>query len=126
MPERSTPDGDPGLQRSLGRVEGMLQELSRGFNDFRREAADYRIRIEASTAEHQRMFEKHLAVDTENLSKIHTCLDGMRSTLERIRKPVDTFISIRRVSLGLLSILAALALIFSDAGHNLVEWFSRK
>lgn len=115
-------DEGAGIDRSLGRVEGMLAELSHSFNDFRRDAMEYRLRSEASSVIRERVFEKHIMEDSENNQKIHTALTEVQITLERIRKPVDTFITLRRILLSITGFLVMIILILTGIGHRMLDW----
>lgn len=95
------------LNRSLGRVEGIVERLVKQAEDSHQEFLD----AFTSAAEHRAasdaVISEHLVHDAIAFEKIELSLQNMTGVMERIRKPIDTYLSLKKISIGLVALMAA-------------------
>ncbi len=113
QPERDERHGSEQLQlyRTLGRMEQAVSSLARDFSRYQRDAEARR--------DHEDLARM---TDQTRFVKIESALMYLTSTVDRIRKPVDTFLSLRNLLIGIAAIVAAAGAILGGVPHILWGW----
>ena len=97
---------------SLGRLEGVVDQLN-----------------QQSKVAHDLLqttlngMDKHILDDKVAFNELQTSMKRVAETVDRIRKPVDTFLSIRNFLIGLAALLAAGVAVFYNAPHMIWLFF---
>lgn len=92
------------LYQQLGRIQGLLSSLN---GQFDRHCADQRERWAA--------IDKAGLTDAERFTRIERDIGSLKLTVDRIKKPIETLISLRNFFIGLASLIAAVGAIWAWA-----------
>jgi len=94
------------VYRQLGELQGLLSGI--------KETVE---RTEEALA-------THTAADADNFAILRADMKVLTDTVDRIKKPVEAFISLRNVLIGGAAILAAIGAVFSGVPHSLFSWIT--
>lgn len=94
------------MYRQLGQVQGSLELISASV-----------IRMETTLT-------KHAETDTNNFALMRADVRGLTEIVDRIKKPVETFMSARNFIIGLLSLVATVGTILTLGPTNVWGWVS--
>lgn len=81
------------LYRQLGAIEAGLRQLGRNFDDHRADAKGRWTRGDVERLE-----------DTQRFQRIENDMRHSKETLDRIKGPIETYLSLRKVLIGLATI----------------------
>lgn len=104
--------------RALGRIEGQLGEMARTLD-----------RLVDTVSVNHGVLANHVAADATLFATINGSLRSLTDTVDRIKKPVDTFIASRNVLIGIASLLAAVGAVwgyFGGAWHWVYALFAAR
>jgi hypothetical protein len=103
---------DNDLHRALGRVEGAIEQLGISLAEHRREASELR-----------GVIIKHMRDQARLNASTDAALTYLKVTVDRIRKPIDTLISLRNLIIGAAALLAAVGAIFANVPQAIWGFF---
>ena len=95
-----------GVDRQLARMEGTLEAVKGTVEDF------------------QPTMLAHMREDATNFATLHAGVKDLKETVDRIKKPVDAFISLRNLIVGLAALLSAIGLLVTGLSHGLGTWLA--
>lgn len=106
------------LYQQLGRIEGSLRQMSAEFQRITLAIGRVDDKVESANA----ALTGHMVSDARAFEQITGLLTSTKEVVDRIKKPVDTFISLRNFLIGVLSLLAAIGAIWGAFSY-LPTWF---
>ena len=101
------------LYQQLGRMEGTLRMLVQQFGQ-------HSALAQARWAQED---QRHTA-DQTRFTSIEGMLGALKVTVDRIRKPVDAFLSMRNFLIGSAALVMAVGALVSGAPHVLLGWIT--